>query len=199
MVYNPKNDPAGPRKDSSGLNASSASRPSSGGYNSAKSGGNLNSGVMTGKTTGTTFRSPTGSTQQKIVPTSATTYKKAPPAQVKPVKPKVPNNTRSLTPAPKGNLEAYYNYQYPKGMSYGNYMMQPGSGPAKRGPSGSGMGTVTTVPKTSSEAPGYSVQKKMGMAKGGMVPGAKKSMAPMAKKGSKSMGKMSMMAKKPKR
>ena len=189
MVYNPKNDPAGPRKDSSGKNASSASRPSSGGYNSAKSGGNLNSGVMTGKTTGTTFSSP----QQKIGPTSATTYKKAPPAQVKPVKPKVP--------PPKGNLEAYYNYQYPKGYSYGNYMMQPGSGPALRGPSGSGMGNLTTMPKTSSEAPGYSVKNKnnMGMAKGGMVPGAKKSMAPMAKKGSKSMGKMSMMAKKPKR
>ena len=190
MVYNPKNDPAGPRKDSSGKNASSASRPSSGGYNSAKSGGNLNSGVMTGKTTGTTFRSP----QQKIVPTSATTYKKAPPAQVKPVKPNVP--------PPKGNLEAYYNYQYPKGYSYGNYMTNPTSGPARVGPSGSGMGNITTVPKNSTSTyPGYSVQKKnnMGMAKGGMVPGAKKSMAPMAKKGSKSMGKMSMMAKKPKR
>ena len=188
MVYNPKNDPAGPRKDSSGRNASSASRPSSGGYNSAKSGGNLNSGVMTGKTTGTTFRSSTGGTSQKIVPTSATTYQKQPkPVQVKPapVKPKVP--------PPRGNLEAYYNYQYPKGMSYGNYMLQPGSGPAKRGPSGSGMGNITTKPKTSSEAPGYSVKNKnsMGMAKGGMVPGAKKS--------SKSMGKMSMMAKKPKR
>ena len=58
------NDPAGPRKDSSGLNASSASRPSSGGYNSATRGGNISSnglGLATGATMfGNTAFGPAG-------------------------------------------------------------------------------------------------------------------------------------------
>lgn len=253
MVYNPKNDPAGPRKDASGLNASSASRPSSSGYNSAKSGGNLNSGgtglttgktmygntaygpaggkatgyatattnKSTGKTTYSNYRTPEGGkanvsyagsggagntvrspSKQNITP-AGVTYKKTQVAAPAPAKPKAPAGFQ--------NLQAFYNYQYPKGMSAGNYMLNPTDQPAKRGPSGSGMGTTTTMRKNNPGAPGYSVQKKnnMGMAKGGMVPGAKKTMAPMAKKGSKPMSKpvgkmgmmsmMSMMAKKPKR
>lgn len=62
--YGGKNDPAGPRQDSSGRNASSASSPSRGGYNSASSGGNLSSnglGATTGKTIyGNTAYGPAG-------------------------------------------------------------------------------------------------------------------------------------------
>jgi hypothetical protein len=156
---------------------------------------------------GNTVSKATKNSKQNITP-AGVTYKK--PAPAAPVKPKAPA-TRSLK-APVDtkfqNLQAGYNYQYPKGMSAGNYMLNPTDQPAKRGPSGSGLGTVTTKPKNNREAPGYSVQKQnnMGMAKGGMVPGAKKAMAPMAKKGSKpmskpvgKMGMMAMMAKKPKR
>jgi hypothetical protein len=247
MVYNPKNDPAGPRKDASGLNASSASRPSSGGSGSSTSGGNKSSGgtglttgktiygntaygpaggsakgyatastnKATGKTTYSNYRTPEGgkanvsyagsggagntvrSPSKQNITSAGVNYTTKPAA---PVKPKAPAGFQ--------NLQAGYNYQYPKGMSAGNYMLNPTDQPAKRGPSGSGMGTTTTMRKNNPGAPGYSVQKKnnMGMAKGGMVPGAKKTMAPMAKKGSKpmskpvgKMGMMSMMTKKPKR
>ncbi len=153
---------------------------------------------------GNTVSKTTKNSKQNITP-AGVTYKK--PA---PVKPKAP--TKPKAPAGFLNLQAGYNYQYPKGMSAGNYMLNPTDQPAKRGPSGSGLGAISTQRKNNPGSPGgSSVQKKnnMGMAKGGMVPGAKKTMAPMAKKGSKpmskpvgkmgKMGMMSMMAKKPKR
>ena len=63
-----KNDPAGPRRDSSGRNASSASSPSRGGYNGARSGGNLSSnglGIRTGSTIrGNTAFGPAGGMAQ---------------------------------------------------------------------------------------------------------------------------------------
>ena len=63
-----KNDPAGPRRDSSGRNASSASSPSRGGYNGARSGGNIPSnglGIRTGSTIrGNTAFAPAGGMAQ---------------------------------------------------------------------------------------------------------------------------------------
>ena len=50
--------PAGPRKGSDGRNASSASSPSRGGYNSARSGGNISSNGL-GLTTGSTIHGNT--------------------------------------------------------------------------------------------------------------------------------------------
>jgi hypothetical protein len=141
---------------------------------------------------GNTVSSPTKSSASYRITPTGNNYKKTAEALKKAagkVPTKVPN---------KPGLGFRYNYAYPKGFGYGNYFTNPTDDPVRRvrGPNPvtaprTGTNTSTMPKNRGSSAKDQSRVPKMGMAKGGVVPGAKKSIAKGKPK--------AMTAKKPKR